>query len=177
MAEQLRRKRKGKVGRKWYVDETYLKVKGKSVYLYRAIDKNGNLVDSLLSDKRDMDAARRFFWSAMSVAGCAPEKITTDGHPSYPQAIQDVFGKRTEHRNNWFLNRHIERNHREIKQRYYPMLGFSAFPSAQRFWRAFEEVRQYFRPRVKQNQFVSLSKCRKQFISRVQQLEQMFQAA
>ena len=115
------------------MDETYLKVKGKSVYLYRAIDKNGNLVDSLLSNKRDMNAARRFFWSAMSVAGRAPEKITTDGHPSYPQAIQDVFGKRTEHRDNWYLNRHIERDHPGVKQRYYPMLGFSAFPSAQRF--------------------------------------------
>ena len=99
MTEQLRRKRKG-VGRNWFVDETYLKVKGKSVYLYRAIDKNGNLVDSLLSDKRDMNAARCFFLSAWSVAGRVPNKITTDGHPSYPRAIQDVFGKRVVHRNN-----------------------------------------------------------------------------
>lgn len=156
---------------------TRLKVKGKCVYLYRAIDKNGNLVDSLLSDKRDMNAARRFFLSAQSVAGRAPERITTDGHPCYPRAIQNVFGKRVVHRDNWYQNRHIERNHREIKQRYNPMLGSSAFPSAQRFWRAFEEIRQYFRPRSKQNQFVSLSKCRNQFVSRVRKLEQMFQAA
>jgi putative transposase len=124
-------------------------------------------VGSLLSDKWDMDAARRFLGSANSVAGLAPEKLTTDGHPCYPQAIQDVFGTRTVHRNNWYLKRHIERNLREIKQRYYPMLGFSAFRSAQRFWRAFEEVKRYFRPRSKQNQF----------LSRVQKLEQMFQAA
>jgi hypothetical protein len=53
IAEQLRRNRKGRVGRRWYVDETYLKVKGKWCYLYRAIDRDGNLVDSLLSATRD----------------------------------------------------------------------------------------------------------------------------
>ena len=58
LAEQLRRKRKGKVGRRWYVDETYLKVKGKWCYLYRAIDRDGNLVESMLSATRDMDVAQ-----------------------------------------------------------------------------------------------------------------------
>jgi putative transposase len=56
LAEHLRRKRKGKVGRRWYVDETYLKVKGKWCYLYRAIDREGNLVDSMLSATRTMNA-------------------------------------------------------------------------------------------------------------------------
>ncbi len=68
LAEKLRRKRKGKVGRRWYVDETYVKVKGKWCYLYRAIDREGNLVDSLLSATRDMDAAQRFFRSALSLS-------------------------------------------------------------------------------------------------------------
>ena len=58
LAEHIRRKRKGKVGRRWYVDETYVKVKGKWCYLYRAIDREGNLVDSMLSATRDMDAAQ-----------------------------------------------------------------------------------------------------------------------
>lgn len=61
LAEQLRRKRSGQVSRRWFVDETYLKVKGKWCYLYRAIDKAGNLVDSMLSLTRDMSAAQRFF--------------------------------------------------------------------------------------------------------------------
>src|SRR3954469_3073760 len=56
LAEHLRRKRKGKVGRRWYVDETYVRVKGRWCYLYRAIDREGNLVDSMLSATRDMDA-------------------------------------------------------------------------------------------------------------------------
>jgi transposase-like protein len=59
LAEQLRRKRNGKAGSRWYVDETYLKVKGKWCYLYRAIDREGNLVDSMLSATRDMAAAQR----------------------------------------------------------------------------------------------------------------------
>ena len=67
LAEHLRRKRKGKVGRRWYVDETYVKVKGKWCYLYRAIDREGNLVDSMLSATRDMAAAQRFFRSTLSV--------------------------------------------------------------------------------------------------------------
>jgi putative transposase len=67
LAEQLRRRRKGKVGRRWYLDETYLKVKGKWSYLYRAIDRAGNLVDSMLSATRDMAAAQRFFRGTLSV--------------------------------------------------------------------------------------------------------------
>ena len=59
LADKLRAKRKGQAGRSWHVDETYIKVAGVWYYLYRAIDRDGNLVDSLLSDHRDMDAAKR----------------------------------------------------------------------------------------------------------------------
>src|SRR4051794_17109176 len=75
LAEQLRRKRKGKVGRRWYVDETYLKIKGKWCYLYRATDREGNLVDSMLSGTRDMAAAQRFFRSTLSVVDKPPKQI------------------------------------------------------------------------------------------------------
>jgi len=60
IADQLRAKRRGLARRSWYVDETYVNVKGKWCDLYRAIDRDGNLVDSLLSEKRDMEAAQRF---------------------------------------------------------------------------------------------------------------------
>ena len=59
VADKLRAKRKGQTGRSWHVDETYIKVAGVWTYLYRAIDRDGNLLDSLLSDHRDMDAAKR----------------------------------------------------------------------------------------------------------------------
>ena len=98
LAEQLRCKRKGKVGRRWYVDETYLKIKGKWSYLYRAIDREGNLVDSMLSVTRDMAAAQRFFRGAVSVTGKVPRQVTSDGHDSYPRAIREVLGPKVEHR-------------------------------------------------------------------------------
>jgi len=177
LAEQLRRKRQGKVGPRWYVAETYLKVKGQWCYLYRAIDHDGNLVDSLLSSTRDMQAAQRFFQSALSMAEEAPHQVTTDGHDSYPRAVREVLGTEVKHRNNAYLNRRIEQDHRGIKQRYYSMLGFGAFPSAQRFCSAFDEVRQYLRPRRRRKQFVSLARQRQLFVLRVQALQASFLAS
>src|SRR3954453_11088872 len=110
LAEHMRRKRKGKVGRRWYVDETYLKVKGKWCYLYRAIDRDGNLVDSMLSATRDMAAAQRFFQKTLSVAQEAPQQVTTDGNDSYPRAIREILGTDVQHRNNAYLNRRIEQD-------------------------------------------------------------------
>jgi len=176
LADQLRRKRQGQVGKRWYVDETYLKVKGKWCYLYRAIDRNGNLVDSLLSVTRDMAAAQQFFRNALAVAEEAPQQVTTDGHDSYPRAVREVLGPDVEHRDNAYLNRRIEQDHRGIKQRYYPTLGFGAFSSAQRFCAAFDEVRQYFRPRRRRKQFVSLARQRRLFVTRVQVLQASFLA-
>src|SRR3712207_2969978 len=77
LAEDLRRRRRGQVGRSWSVDETYLKVHGRWCYLYRAIDRNGTLVDVLFSEQRDMAAARAFFRSAKAVTGVAPDRVTT----------------------------------------------------------------------------------------------------
>src|SRR5258706_5997942 len=98
MAEQLRAKRRGQAGRSWYVDETYVKVKGKWCYLYRAIDKQGNLVDSMLSATRNMAAAQRFFQNTLYVAGQAPAQVTTDGHDSYPRAVREILVPEVEHR-------------------------------------------------------------------------------
>ena len=177
LAEHIRRRRKGKVGRRWYVDETYLKVKGRWCYLYRAIDREGNLVDSMLSATRDMSAAQRFFLSAQSIIVRPPKQVTTDGHDSYPRAIREVLGPDVQHRCSAYLNRRLERDHRAVKQRYYPMLGFGALPSAQRFWRAFEELRRYFRPRRKQKEVISLPTARRQFLFRALELEALFVAA
>src|ERR687886_2040223 len=84
VTDTLRAKRTGQAGRSWYVDETYIKVGGVWKYLYRAIDRDGNLVDSLLSEHRDMDAAKRCFKAALEMSEQKPERVTTDGHDSYP---------------------------------------------------------------------------------------------
>jgi putative transposase len=78
-------------GRSWYVDETYIKVAGQWQYLYRAIDRDGNLVDVYLSETRDQEAAEALFRSAVAVTGTTPDKVTTDKHASYPPALDEVF--------------------------------------------------------------------------------------
>lgn len=167
MAEQLRTRRRGQAGTSWYVDETYIKVHGRWCYLYRAIDHDGNLVDSRLSEKRDMDAAKPFFLQAVSVVGHSPESVTTDGHRSYPRAIRETMGTEVAHRTNVYLNNGIEQDHRGIKQRYYPMKGFGNVASAARFCRAYDEVRQFFRVRTIMMQKVTLAQQREVFRQRL----------
>src|SRR5882724_1155222 len=94
LGEALRKRRHGAVGPSWDVDETYVKVQGQWSYLYRAIDRDGNLVDARLSDTRDLAAAEAFFRSAWTVTRVTPDRMTTDGHDAYPRAIQNVFGER-----------------------------------------------------------------------------------
>lgn len=171
IADQLRNKRRGQAGTSWYVDETYIKVHGKWCYLYRAIDRDGNLVDSRLSEKRDMDAAQQFFKQALAVVGHTPEQVTTDGHRSYPRAVRETMGNEVVHRTNRYLNNRLEQDHRGIKQRYYPMCGFGSFAAAARFCRAFDEVRQFFRARSTVKQKVSLSQQREAFCQRLDTLK------
>src|SRR5919107_225259 len=97
LADELRRRRPGRGGargRHWHVDETYIKVRGRWAYLYRAIDRDGNLVDTMLSERRDMAAAQAFFRPAQAVTGVTPDRVTTDGRGSYPQAIRTALGRR-----------------------------------------------------------------------------------
>ena len=81
----------------------------------------------MLSPTRDMAAAQRFFRSTLAVTDRVPGQVTSDGHDSYPRAIQEVLGHNVEHRCSAYLNRRIEQDHRGVKQRYYPMLGLVLF--------------------------------------------------
>ncbi|GHO71662.1 hypothetical protein KSC_105540 [Ktedonobacter sp. SOSP1-52] len=177
MAEQLRAKRRGQAGRSWYVDETYLKVHGKWCYLYRSLDEDGNLVDSRLSKKRDMEAAQRFFKQALTIVGHAPERVTTDGHTSYPRAVREILGSSVQHRPNTYLNNLLEQDHRGVKQRYYPMRGFGNFKSAARFCCAFDELRNYFRLRHATGKTMSLAEQRQLFRERPAALQLLMRMA
>jgi putative transposase len=120
LADELRQRRHGKGGRRgrhWHVDETYLKLRGRWAYLYRAIDHDGNLVDTMLSEHRDMTAAQAFFRSAKAATGVAPERVTTDGHGSYPRAIRSTLGRRVVHRTSAYKNNAIEEDHWGVKGR------------------------------------------------------------
>ena len=131
----------------------------------------------MLSEKRDMEAAKRFFQQAVAVVGHAPERVTTDGHDSYPRAMRETLGSDVLHRTNRYLNNRLEQDHRGIKQRYYPMRGFGSVGSASRFCRAFDEVRQFFRVRTTMQQQVSLAQQREMFRQRLDTLKAMVQVA
>jgi putative transposase len=177
ITEHLRSRRRGKAGRSWYVDETYIKISGKWCYLYRAIDRDGNLVDSMLSEKRDLGAAKRFFAQAKDGVGHKPTRVTTDGHDAYPRAIRRVLGRKVVHRTSRYLNNRMEQDHRGIKQRYYPMRGFGSFESASRFCSAYDEQRDYFRYRTGPKQLVPLSQQRRMFRQRFGALQHSLIAA
>jgi putative transposase len=158
LAGELRRRRHGRGGarrRHWHVDETYLKVRGRWAYLYRAIDRDGGLVDVMLSERRDMAAAQAFFRSAKAATGVTPDRVTTDGHVSYPRAIRATLGRRVVHRTSAYKNNGLEQDHRGVKGRIRCMRGFKSFASAERFCRCYDEFRNFLRSRSRHNQHVS----------------------
>jgi putative transposase len=124
--------RKPPVGRSWRLDETYVRVKGKWKYLYRAVDKAGTTVDFLLTAKRDRKAALRFLLKA-SGRHSIPLKITIDKSGANTAAIEsykaDHYSK-IEIRQVKYLNNIVEQDHRAIKRMTRPMLGFKSFWSA-----------------------------------------------
>ena len=165
-AEGLRRRRRGKVGKCWYVDETYVKVHGQWRYLYRAVDRDGALVDVMFSEHRDMAAAKAFFVPAKMVTGVTPDRVTTDGHDSYPRAIRTVLGTGVRHRNSQYLKNRLEQDHRGVKGRYGPMRGFKCPWPAGKFCRAYDELRNFLRSRSRTNQPVSADDRRFHFLRR-----------
>ena len=144
----------------------YIKVEGRWCYLYRAIDRSGALVDVMFSEHRDMAAAKAFFRSAKTVTGVIPDRVTTDGHDSYPRAIRTELGKDVRHRTNAYLNNRLEQDHRGIKGRYRPMRGFKCPRSAARFCRGYDELRNFLRSRTRQHQPVPADRRRLQFLRR-----------
>src|SRR5689334_13400840 len=116
------------VGGSWRCDETYIKVKGRWTYLYRAVDKQGRTVDFLLSERRDVAAAKRFFRKAMK-SHSTPRVITLDAYAASHRAITELkaagaMPRPLRIRSSKYLNNVVEQDHRRIKHRIRPMLGF-----------------------------------------------------
>ena len=106
----------------WRVDETYIRVKGRWTYLYRAVDSRGQTIDFLLAARRDTAAAKRFFRKAMAQPHVAnPRTLTVDKNPAYPRAVADMksdgqLSRRTCLRQCKYLNNIVEQDHRRIKR-------------------------------------------------------------
>jgi putative transposase len=145
----LRKKRYRQGGKKWHADATYIRVEGRWCYLYRAIDKKGNLVDVYLSDVRDQAAAESFFHQAKKTTGIVPTQITTDKEPALYPAIKNLFTPVIKHRDSKYMNNRLESDHRATKSRLSVMKGFKNIFCVLKFCTVFEEVRQFSRMKNK----------------------------
>ena len=130
----------------WRVDETYIKVKGRWTYLYRAVDSRGQTIDFLLSAKRDAAAAKRFFREAMGQPHTVnPRTITVDKNAAYPKAVAEMkddgeLWRRSRLRQVKYLNNIVEQDHRRIKRLTRPGLGFGGFWTARRTLAGYEAM-------------------------------------
>ena len=124
------------IGSSWRVDETYISIKGKWHYLYRAVDKQGRTVDFMLRPDRGIAAAQAFFREALaSHPKRAPRKITLDGHVPSHRALkllrrEHSAWRRVRVRSSKYLNNIIEQDHRAIRRRCASMNGFKSFANA-----------------------------------------------
>ena len=116
-------------GDRWFVDETYVKVSGRWVYLYRAIDQFDQVTDVLITEKRDLEATRRFFTRALEHSP-PPTEVTTDRAPAYPRVLDELLPSAC-HITEQYTNNPIEADHGRLKSRLRPMRGLKQLRSAQ----------------------------------------------
>lgn len=138
------------MGESWKVDETYVKVKGKWKYLYRAITKSGKTLDFYLSSTRNAKAAKRFLGKALRKLKEyeKPVTINTDLAPSYGHAIRELkkeglLHKKVLHRKVKYLNNMIEADHGKLKRLIKPTLGFKSMKTAYATLKGFEVMRMF----------------------------------
>jgi IS6 family transposase len=144
--EQRMRRHLKSTNKSWRVDETYIRVKGRWCYLYRAIDSAGATIDFLLSALRDADAAKRLFRNALkNPSHRQPRVINTDLAAIYSSAIPDIkkdgtLRRRCRHRPVQYLNNILEQDHRAIKRRVNAKQGFREFQAARRTIQGYEAI-------------------------------------
>jgi transposase-like protein len=113
-------------GDRWFVDETYVKVNGVWRYVYRAIDQDGQVIDMLVSARRDADSARRFFQRALSTLKATPSEVVTDAAAIYPAVLDELIPKAWHHVER-YANNPIEADHSQLKHRLRPMRGLQTW--------------------------------------------------
>jgi transposase-like protein len=118
-----------RVGDRWQVDETYVKVAGRWRYVYRAIDQFGQVIDVFVSPRRDSTAARRFFERAIGTTKILPSEVVTELAPTYPVVLEELLPTAW-HRTDRYANNRIEADHGRLKARLRPMRGLRQEHSA-----------------------------------------------
>ena len=165
-AKKLRKYRRSLSSKTWYVDETYVKVKGRWHYLYRAVGKDGETIDFYFSAKRNIGEATHFLAELLKKISKQehPKVINTDKHLSYPSAIDNLkkarlIRKNTVHRTSKYLNNRVESDHAKLKRLIKPTLGFKAFDSANATLTGLEMMRMF-----KKGQFIGARNVREEAV-------------
>ncbi|HZA19017.1 MAG TPA: IS6 family transposase [Pseudonocardiaceae bacterium] len=140
------RRRRPRPGDKWHLDEVFIKINGKTHYLWRAVDQDGVVLDILVQSQRNAKAATRFFCKLMKGLRYVPRVVITDKLRSYGAAHRVVMPS-VEHRSSKYLNNRAENSHQPTRQRERAMKKFTSPGGAQRFLSAFSGISPHFRPR------------------------------
>ena len=130
----------------WHMDETFVRIAGRWLYLFRAVDGHGQTVDFYLSETRDREAAKCFLKKALANPdNRAPSVLARDGLRSYPAAIRELQGvglmhRSCRHRTRRYANNRIESDHRSVKRRLRALQGPRSTPTARRLLQGIEAV-------------------------------------
>jgi putative transposase len=149
-AEKLRR-REARCGKTWHLDEVFLRMNGRRVYLWRAVDEHGQVLDILVQERRNANAAERFFRRLLDCIGEVPKRIVTDKLASYAAAKHRIpeleHVKHVHVRAVARLNNQVEQSHQPTRLRERRMQRFKSIPQAQKFLSNFSSFCNLFRPR------------------------------
>jgi putative transposase len=144
-ARKLRQKR-GKPGDKWHLDEVFIKINGRTYYLWRAVDQNGNILDILVTKRRNKEAAKRFFLKLLAGLEYEPRVVITDKLRSYGAALREVL-PHVEHRQHKGLNNRAENSHRPTRRREKVFQRFKSMDHAHQFLSPFSLIYEHFKQR------------------------------
>jgi len=139
-------RRRPRPGDKWHLDEVFVKINGQRRYLWRAVDQHGNVLDVLVTSRRNAAAARRFFRKLLTGLQYVPRVLITDKLRSYQVAHRELMPS-VAHRRSRYLNNRAENSHQPTRQRERAMKRFTSVRHAQRFLSAFSGISAHFRPR------------------------------
>ena len=138
------KRRQGRLGDTWYLDEVFVTIQGQRQYLWRAVDQDGDVIDILVQSRRDRRAAKRFFRKLLKGQGSVPRRLVTDKLRSYPAALRSVMPSAI-HSTKQYENNRAEVSHQPTRQRERQMRKFKSPGQAQRFLSVHGLVQNLFR--------------------------------
>ena len=138
------RRRRGRLGDTWHLDELFVTLNGRRQYLWRAVDEDGDVLDILVQSRRNRHAAVRFFRKLLKRQGCVPRRLITDKLRSYPAACRTVMPS-VVHCTDRYANNRAEVSHQPIRQRERQMRRFKSAAHVERFTSVHGVVQNLFR--------------------------------